>query len=109
MAHAPRAGFGRLYAPRERYVLVPNPLTALLVIERTDAAPAASTSPRAAPPPPPAIRVAPVDELDALIGPSGKRAQSCAVAAVVGLLAYPDDHSLVVVTESAPREDDQQR
>ena len=82
---------GRLYAPKDRYVLVPSPLgrdSTLLVIERLNE----SSDP-------PALRCAPVGELDRLIGPAGKRAQSCAVSAVVGLLAYPDDHSFVIVTE----------
>lgn len=80
---------GRLYAPADGscYVIVSSPRAAVLVVERTRCA----------------IRVAPPSELDALIGPPGARARQCAVLAVVGVLSYPDERSLVIVTEAAER------
>ena len=48
------------------------------------------------------VRVAPTSEFEATVGPPALR-RSCGVAAVVGLLSYYDDHSLVIVTEATPR------
>jgi len=81
----------RLYAPSDEksYVLVPasGQLTNCLVINREDAT--ASLSPASA--------------LDSLIGKVGARAKSCALVAIVGLFQFPDDHSLVIVTEGTER------
>ena len=48
------------------------------------------------------MRVAPTSEFEATVGPPALR-RSFGVAAVVGLLSYYDDHSLVIVTEATPR------
>ncbi|KAL3898040.1 MAG: hypothetical protein SGPRY_012925 [Prymnesium sp.] len=80
----------RLYAPSDErtYVLLaPAPATHCLVISRTQAT----------------FSLAPLARLDQLIGSVGKRAKSCAVLAVVGLFSFPDDRSLVVVTDQNPR------
>ena len=46
--------------------------------------------------------MAPTSEFDATVGPPVSR-RSCGVAAVVGLLSYYDDQSLVIVTEATHR------
>jgi len=86
---APSGSIGRLYAPADEscYVLVSSPREPMLVVERR------STG----------VRVAPPSELDRLIGPPGARARSCIIHALVGVLAYPDERSLVIVTESSER------
>ena len=48
------------------------------------------------------VRVAPTSEFEATVGPPALR-RSCGIAAVVGLLSYYDDHSLVIVMEATPR------
>ena len=48
------------------------------------------------------MRVAPTSEFDATVGPPASR-RSFGVVAVVGLLSYYDDQSLVVVMEATPR------
>ena len=48
------------------------------------------------------VRVAPTSEFEATVGPPALR-RSCGVAAVVGLLSYYDDQSLVVVMEATLR------
>ena len=81
---------GRLFAPPSEsvYVLVPFGKPAqILVVDRQGGA----------------IYTTPSSNLDALVGPAGARAKSCAVAAVVGVLSYPDDRSLVIVTSATPR------
>ena len=81
---------GRLFAPPDesKYVLVPFGKPAqILVVDRQGGA----------------IHTTPSSNLDALVGPAGARAKSCAVAAVVGVLSYPDDRSLVIVTSATPR------
>ena len=50
-----------------------------------------------------ACRVAPADELTALIGPASKRAKSIKLEGVVGLLSFPDERGLLVVTDVRAR------
>lgn len=52
---------------------------------------------------PGACRIVPPSEMDSVIGPANARAKSIRIFGVVGLFSYPDDHSLVVVTEVATR------
>ena len=81
----------RLFAPTDEqsYVLVPTSgrFEHCLVVRRSDGT----------------VQLAPVTELDALVGRVGQRAKSCAVIAVIGLLQFPDDRSLVIVTEGSQR------
>ena len=81
----------RLYAPpdEQTYVLVAAAGEAkhCLVIKRGDGA----------------AHQVPVADLDRLVGKVGARAKSCAVAAVVGIVEFPDDRSLVIVTEGNQR------
>ena len=85
----PEAPIGRLYAPDDEscYVFVSSSRKHVLMISRRDNG----------------LRVAHPREIDSLIGPPNARAKSCAVSAIVGLLSYPDDRSLVVVTRSIAR------
>ena len=48
-------------------------------------------------------RVAPPAELVSLIGPAGNRAPSIPLQAVVGIVSFPDDKALIIVTESQRR------
>ena len=48
------------------------------------------------------MRVEPTSEFEATVGPPALR-RSCGIAAVVGLLSYYDDQSLVIVMEATPR------
>ena len=83
------SGAGRLFSPIDgsRYVFVPASNDVMLVLSRMDGS----------------IRVAGLSERDDLVGPPDARARCCKVEALVGVLTYPDDRWLVVVTESTAR------
>ena len=79
----------RLYSPADEqsYVLVSalGGFEHCLVVRRSDGT----------------TRRVPATQLDALVGRVGQRAKSVAVGAVVGLLQFLDDRSLVVVTDGS--------
>lgn len=80
---------GRVFAPAgdNQYIFSSNPDQPSLVVDR----PSGSS------------RVAPADELIALIGAHSSRAKSVKVDAIVGIIDYPDDRFLVVVTDVGNR------
>lgn len=80
----------RLFAPSsdEAYIIAVSATEPALVISRKDSG---------------TCRVVPPDELATLIGPSERRAKSIAISGLVGLVAYPDDKALVVVTETGAK------
>ena len=79
----------RLFAPatQTHYVFATAPGEPALVIDRRTAE----------------VRLAPPDELQDLVGAANQRARNIEVKGVIGLLTFPDDRSLVVVTEVAAR------
>jgi len=83
------SAFGCLYAPPDDscYVFTDSHGAALLVSRRSRE-----------------IRVVSPSDLERLIGPAQARARSCVVHALVGVLSFPDERTLVIVTDSAERE-----
>ena len=82
------SAFGRLYASPDDscYVFTGSHGAALLVSRRSRE-----------------IRVVSPSDLERLIGPAQARARSCVVHALVGVLSFPDERTLVIVTDSAER------
>lgn len=81
-----RSGIGRVFAPSDdsSYIFCSGPSAPALVIDRFHGG---------------AARVVLASEIDSLIGPPGERAKSIVVESVVGLINFPDDRWLVVVTD----------
>ena len=84
-----RPGLGRVFAPSgdRAYAFASSPGRPFLVIDRQTGAASIEAATR----------------LDSVIGPPTARAKSIRVDAIVGLLTFPDDRYLVVVTETATK------